>query len=89
MALQMKLGYLDSKNPQTITDQKINDEYNKINSAVFNHLKGTDFVAVILGRCEGKFAEGQIPSKSVVVSKAEHDVFYGAPFYYRLNKMLE
>lgn len=88
LALQMKLAYLDSGIRQQVTDTMIEEEYTKINGAVFKSLKGTDFVAVIIGACEGTFDKEKLPSKCVVIAEAEHDLFYG-PFWYRINRILE
>jgi hypothetical protein len=85
LALQMKLANQDSTTQQVISNETVDDEFNKINNALANHIPGTDFVCIILGRCEGSFTESNLPSKCVVVSREEQLSFYGESFYQRLN----
>ena len=84
LAFQMKLAKQDSANQQVISNDTVDHEFNKINEAVSKHVPGTDFVAIILGRCEGTFSDN-LPSKCVVVCKEEQMNFYGESYYHRLN----
>jgi hypothetical protein len=81
----MKLAKLDSANQLVIRNETVDEEFNKINNAVSKDLAGTDFVAIILGRCRGSFSESQLPSKCVAVSKEQQMDFYGESYYQRLN----
>ena len=85
LALQMKLSNRTSARPQEISQQKVNDEFQKINDSVAKHLPGVDFVCVLLGRCEGTFLASQLPSKCVAVTLTEHDSFYGSAIAQRLQ----
>ena len=49
------------------------------------YVAGTEFVAIILGRCRGTFSENMLPSQCVVVSKEQQMNFYGESYYHRLN----
>jgi hypothetical protein len=89
LAFQMKLAKLDSTNQQVIRNDTVDLEFNKINNAVSKYLAGTDFVAVILGRCRGSFSESNLPSKCVVVSKEQQMDFYGESYYHRLNNVFD
>jgi hypothetical protein len=84
-AFQMKLANHDSMTQQVISIETVNSEFNKINNAVSKYVSGTDFVAIILGRCKGTFSENKLPSKCVVVSQEEQMNFYGESYYHRLN----
>lgn len=85
VALQMKLANSDSKSPQIIDDNKINVEWNKMNKAISENLPGTNFVGVILGRCEGRFNENNLPGKCLVITKNEHEDYYGDLYYHRIQ----
>ena len=84
-AFQMKLAQHDSTTQQVISNDTVNHEFNKINNSVSEYVAGTDFVAIILGRCRGTFSENMLPSKCVVVSKEQQMNFYGESYYHRLN----
>ena len=84
-AFQMKLAKHDSTTQQVISNNTVNHEFNKINNAVSEYVAGTEFVAIILGRCRGTFFENMLPSKCVVVSKEQQMNFYGESYYHRLN----
>ena len=85
LAFQMKLANQDSQTKQVITNNSVNVEFNKINNVVQECLPGTDFICIILGRCDGKFDENQLPSKCAVVSREEQMEFYGESYYHQLN----
>ncbi|KAI3655191.1 hypothetical protein MP638_007279 [Amoeboaphelidium occidentale] len=85
LALQMKLANADSKFPQVIDDKKINEEWNKMNKAISENLPGTNFVGVILGRCKGSFNENNLPGKCLVITKNEHEDYYGDLYYHRIQ----
>ena len=87
LAFQMKLAGKDSQSPQIITACTINAEFNKINNSISKCIPGTDFICVILGRCEGKFTEHDLPGKCIVVSEAEQVHFYGPSYFQRLNRV--
>jgi hypothetical protein len=89
---QMKLAYPDSLNPQEITKDRIDLEYNKVNNTVAEFLPNTDFLLLVLGLCDGKYDERLLPSKCAIVLRTEHAEFYGdeisgrlAIRYYTLN----
>ena len=84
-AYQMKLAKQDSTTQQILSHDSVNHEFNKINKAIAENLAGTDFVCVILGRCEGTFSENKLPSKCVVVAREDQPSFYGESYYHRLN----
>jgi hypothetical protein len=87
LAFQMKLSNLDSKSPMILNDQVINKEYNKIKNSVESLLPETDFICIILGRCEGNFDETKIPTNCIVMSKKEQMTYYGESYYHRLYPM--
>ena len=84
-AFQMKFTHQDSTIQQVLGNDNVDYEFNKINNAVSKYVAGTDFVAIILGRCRGEFSENKLPSKCVVVSKEQQMHFYGESYYHRLN----
>ncbi|KAJ2991733.1 hypothetical protein HDV02_003506 [Globomyces sp. JEL0801] len=84
-AFQMKLAKQATTTNQVICDDTIEREFNKINNAVSESILGTNFVAIILGRCEGTFSENNLPRNCVVVSKEQQLKFYGESYYHRLN----
>jgi hypothetical protein len=85
VALQMKLANNDSRSPQVINDNKINEEWNKINKTISSNLNGTDCVCVILGRCEASFDENGLSGKCFVISKNEYKDYYGELYYHRIQ----
>ena len=70
---------------QIITDDIIQSEYNKVQSAVSKYLPGTKFACVILGRSNGTFDEQELPHNCIVITKSEQLSFYGEYFYQCLN----
>ncbi|KAJ2994826.1 hypothetical protein HDV02_001285, partial [Globomyces sp. JEL0801] len=85
-AFQMKLAKQDSTNKQVIRDDTIEREFNKINNAVSEYIPGTDFVAIILCRCEGTFSENNLPSM-MLLSRACYDPKKATHFHYQLGKI--
>jgi hypothetical protein len=82
LAFQMKLSNPDSRTPQVISNDTVNDEFAKIVA----NLNGTDFVCVVLGRCGSALkADTCIGSNCIVVTKNEQLSFYGQSYYNRLN----
>ncbi len=81
----MKFANKKSNNPKKINDIIVAEEYKKINNSVATHLKGTDFVCVILCRCDGNYDPQKLPSKCVVVTRKELEIFYGEPYFHRLD----
>jgi hypothetical protein len=86
LAFQMKLSNASSSKPSVITLDTVNQEFNKINDTVSKFIKGTDFVLVVLGNCDANISEENLPSKSIVISREEHRLFYGDPYYRRFSK---
>ena len=85
-AQQMKLADTDSESPQKITNALINEEYHKVNNSIARHIPNTDFILLVLGRCEGVFDEKMLPSKCAVVAMNEFQEFYGEAYCQHLNK---
>jgi hypothetical protein len=81
----MKSAKQESSTQQVIRDDTVKCEFNKINHAVSTCIKGTDFVAIILGNCKGTVTENQLPSNCVVITKEQQKNFYGESYYHRLN----
>lgn len=48
VAQQMKFASLDSRNPQTITNDSINEEYHKVNNSIAQNIPNTDFILLVL-----------------------------------------
>jgi hypothetical protein len=86
LAFQMKLSYSKSQTGQVINDSLIHDEYNKVKKVVDETLHNTQFLCIILGRCDGRFKD-HLPDNCVIVSKAEQKNFYGESYYHRLNNI--
>jgi hypothetical protein len=86
LALQMKWANLDSTYPQVIRQKTTEEEFEKIEDSVRNHLPGVDFVCVLLSRCKGMpFKNSNFDYKYVIVSLSEFEAFYGASYYQRFN----
>ena len=81
LAFQMKFAYTDSETPQTITNQIVNKEYNKMNDQIAKNVPGTDFVCIIMARCDSNYCENLIPTKSLIVSNQELKDFYGETLF--------
>lgn len=79
-AFQSRLANQQSTTQQVIDNDTVDHEFSRINKAVSQYAPGTDFVAIILGRCRGTFSENKLPSKCVVVSKDQQMNFYGESY---------
>lgn len=85
IAQQMKFASSDSKKQQKITDYIINAEYHKLNDSIAQNIPNTDFILLVLGRCDGAYHAGMIPSKCAVVASNEFEAFYGDLYNQYLN----
>jgi len=84
IALQMKFSHVDSKNPQKITNESINTEYLKVYQNVSEYIKGTNFLLLMCGRCQGVYDITTLPGNIAIVSDSEFECFYGNSYYKRL-----
>ena len=82
----MKFANDKSANQQVLTTELMLEQYTKVNNAVSVHIRETDFVCVILARCNGSFDVSKVPIKGVAVSRNELKSFYGDAYYQRLNR---
>ena len=85
IAEEMKFANANSVRKQILTTEIMLEQYKKVNDAIYNHIRGTDFVFVILARCEGQFDASKIPINGVAVSMSEFRSFYGDAYYQRLK----
>jgi hypothetical protein len=86
---QMKLASPDSGNPQKITNDSIDKEYRKVSDTIAQHIPNTDFILVVLGRCEGDYHVENLPSKCAIVARNEFQEFYGEAYCQHLNNYCE
>ena len=85
-AQQMKLASKNSESPQKITIDSITEEYHKVNDSIANHIPKTDFILLVLGRCEGNYNAERLPSKCAVITLSEFQDFYGDMYFEYLKK---
>ena len=85
IAQQMKLANPTSKYPQKLTNDSINEEYNKVNKSIASHIPNTKFFLVVVGRCDGVYDPERLPSNCAVVSRDEFHDFYGDSYGRYLN----
>jgi len=85
LAQQMKLAYPDSGTPQKITNDSIDEEYHKVNDSITQHIPNTDFILLVLGRCEGDYIIERLPSKCAIVARNELQEFYGEAYCQHFN----
>ena len=86
LTLEMKLAMPESNRGQAIKNSKINQTFLKINDSMAAYLPGSQFVVIILGRCNGDFKQKDLPGKCAVITKDQQRHFYGDAFYRRLNR---
>jgi hypothetical protein len=80
-----------SRFPSSVNCVNINliqKEFDKVHSSVRDHLKGGDFLFIMLCRRDGNFVAKKLPRNSVVVCNAQLRLFYGDTYYQRLKKRL-
>ena len=87
IAQQMKFASSDLKKPQKITNNIINAEYHKLNDSIAQNIRNTDFILLVLGRCDGAYDAGMIPSKCAVVARNDFEAFYGDLYNQYLNDL--
>jgi hypothetical protein len=85
IAQQMKLAYHESGNPQKITNYSVDEEYQKVNTSIAKHIPNTDFILLVLGRCEGDYNVERLPSNCAIVASNELQEFYGEAYGKQLN----
>jgi hypothetical protein len=84
LVFQMKWNDKNAQSSSVISQELVNEEYNKMKENIKEFLPDTDVVFVILSRRKGTFDEKVLPDDCIVVSKDEMEAFYGKLYYQRL-----
>jgi hypothetical protein len=77
LAFHMKFSRFTDDGNGKLTKKHIEEEYEKVQKSMSDKLPDMNFILIFLLRCETNCSVEDLPPNTILISKSEHESFYG------------